>query len=303
MKKYLLSLLLIGSAFIGFGQQQRVIIDADTGNEVDDLFAVVRALIEPSWQVLGVNATQYQASHWTDWQSMQESYRLNTVLLSYLGKTGEVASKRGAYARLYDWGDRSQTSAASEYIADQAMLAADDTLIVVALGALTNVASAILDHPEIVNKMKLYWLGTSYNFQEGIMTTTDFNCVMDIQALDVVLKSSVELHIIPTNVAAALAMNWHKTKQRFDGKHELTDFLLQRWYQHMDGGRYQRTIWDLALIQAMIFPQWAAEVPIQTAADKGNRQIWMYHSIDAQQMIDEFYQSTLQFLANDVGGE
>jgi hypothetical protein len=113
----------------------------------------------------------------------------------------------------------------------------------------------------------------------------------------------VELHIIPTNVAAALAMNWHKTKQRFDGKHELTDFLLQRWYQHMDGGRYQRTIWDLALIQAMIFPQWAAEVPIQTAADKGNRQIWMYHSIDAQQMIDEFYQSTLQFLANDVGGE
>ncbi len=30
-----------------------VIIDADTANEVDDLFAIVRSLIEPSFHVVG----------------------------------------------------------------------------------------------------------------------------------------------------------------------------------------------------------------------------------------------------------
>ncbi len=45
-------------------QKIRVVIDADTGNEVDDLYAVVRGLIEPSWEVAGLNATQWQVSHW-----------------------------------------------------------------------------------------------------------------------------------------------------------------------------------------------------------------------------------------------
>ena len=41
----------------------RVLLDADTGNEVDDLYALVRGLIEPDWDVVGINATQWQASH------------------------------------------------------------------------------------------------------------------------------------------------------------------------------------------------------------------------------------------------
>jgi len=33
------------------------------------------------------------------------------------------------------------------------------------------------------------------------MKNTDFNSVMDIQAVDVILNSDVELHIIPGNVS------------------------------------------------------------------------------------------------------
>lgn len=39
-----------------------LIIDADTGNEVDDLYAIVRGLIEPSFKVIGLSSAQWQAS-------------------------------------------------------------------------------------------------------------------------------------------------------------------------------------------------------------------------------------------------
>ena len=45
-------------------QKPSVIIDADTGNEVDDLFAVSRALIAPEIEIVGLNSTQWQNSHW-----------------------------------------------------------------------------------------------------------------------------------------------------------------------------------------------------------------------------------------------
>ncbi len=38
--------------------KRQVIIDADTANEVDDPYAIVRAFAEPNWEVLALNATQ-----------------------------------------------------------------------------------------------------------------------------------------------------------------------------------------------------------------------------------------------------
>ena len=272
-----------------------MIIDADTGNEVDDPYALVRGLIEPSWEVLGLNATQWQASHWATEKSMEDSHRLNDILLAYL-KVDDVASNRGANNRLYDWGNKTQTSSASVFIVEQALKMDEDKLVVIALGALTNVASALLDHPEISDKIKLYWLGSSYDFELGAMKNTDFNSMMDIQAVDVILNSTVELHIIPNNVSGKMKFNWDETQDRFRNKHDLTDFLLDRWYLHVDAGIRERTIWDLALIQAIVFPEWAKEVKITTSKERGNREIWMYQDIDAKKMKEEFFTTTLKYL-------
>jgi len=297
MIKHIFTLLLLFASFTLQAQEKKtVIIDADTGNEVDDLYAIVRALIEPSWEVVGLNATQWQPSHWSVEKSMEESYRLNNVLLSYLELDKKIPSNRGAEDRLFDWGNRSQPSTASNFIIKQALQAGDEKVNVVALGALTNVASALLDNPAIADKIRLYWLGTSYDFEQGVMKNIDFNNVMDIQAVDVVLNADVELHVIPVNVAAAMTMDWKETEQQFRGKHDMLDFLLQRWYNHLDGGRHARTIWDLALIQAIIYPEWAEEVKVKTSPEKGNREIWMYKSIDDDKMRQEFYEKTLEYV-------
>ncbi len=297
MKSRVLFVLMLIFALSAQSQQKkRVIIDADTGNEVDDLYAIVRGAIEPSWDMPGLNATQWQASHWAVENTMEESYRLNDILLSYLKLNNKILSNRGATDRLFDWGNKSQTSTASMFIVNEAMKMKDEKLNVIALGALTNVASAILDEPEIAHKIRLYWLGTTYDFEKDIMKNTDFNSVMDIQAVDVILNTDVELHIIPGNVSGKMMFGWDETVEQFKGKHELTDYLLNRWYNHLDPGVRQRTLWDLALIQAVIFPQYAEEVKIKTSKEKGNREIWMYKNIDADKMRKEFFQSTLQYL-------
>lgn len=265
----------------------RIILDADTANEVDDLYAVVAMLIEPKFNVVALNATHWQTSHWTSENSMEDSHRLNQALTGYLN--ANIPTKRGGQARMYDWGDQAQHSAAAYEIIKQAhAMPNNEKLTVVALGALTNVASALFIDPSIESKIQLFWLGTSYNFDEGVLGTTDFNCIMDTQALHYLLKSKVLMTVIPVNVASSMQFDFADTAKKLKGEHPLANFLVDRWTDHMDGLRYQRTIWDLALVYAMLEPSWVNVQKITTSKDYGNRPINYISEIDGKKMYDEF---------------
>ncbi len=277
-------------------QRLSLILDADTGNEVDDLYAISRALIEPSWEITALNATQWQTSHWTVPGSMENSHRLNQLLVGHLGHS--VSTLRGGTERMFDWGDQAQHSAAAYEIIKQAHALPDgEKLTIVALGALTNVASAVYIDPSIESRIRLYWLGTSYDFENKVLRKTDFNCMMDIQAVELLLWSEIEMHVIPVNVAAAMVFDFDETVQRLEGIHPLGDFLVDRWHQHLDGGRKQRTIWDLALIEALIHPEWVEKVEITTSRDNGSRKIHYFRSIQADRMREEFFKTLLSHLA------
>ena len=86
MKRFAIALFSISTLMIS-AQNQRVIIDADTGNEVDDLYALARILLDPSIEVTALNAAHWQTSHWTVENSMENSHRLNQELLGKLGPT------------------------------------------------------------------------------------------------------------------------------------------------------------------------------------------------------------------------
>lgn len=271
-----------------------VILDADTGNEVDDLYAISRALIEPTWEILALNAAHWQTSHWAVPNTMENSHRLNQVLVGELGLA--IKTRRGGVARMFDWGDLAQHSAAAYEIIQQAKAMPEgEKLTVIALGTLTNVASAIYIDPSIEPRIKLYWLGTTYDFEKEILKKNDFNCVMDVQALEILLMSSVEMHVIPVSVAQQMRFDFAETVNHLRGKHTLGDFLLDRWTNHLDGERKERTIWDLALIQAMIHPEWAEEVIITTSKDSGNKKVYYFKSIDAKKMKAAFFEKINAF--------
>ncbi|MEO0340017.1 MAG: nucleoside hydrolase [Bacteroidota bacterium] len=273
-----------------------VILDADTGNEVDDYYALVAALIEPSWEVLALNATQWQTSHWAIPQSMENSHRLNQVLLGELGKS--VKTRRGGVARMFDWGDQAQHSAAAYEIIQQAKAKPEgEKLNIIALGALTNVGSAIFIDPSIASKIRLYWLGSTYDFEKEIYKKMDFNCVMDVQALETVLESEVEMHVIPVNIASAMKFEFTETEEKLPKDHPLSRLLLDRWYEHLDGSRKSRTIWDLSIVQAIRHPEWATTQTVTTSKDNGSRKITFYKSIDADKMRDDFFQQVNAFFS------
>lgn len=141
---------------------------------------------------------------------MENSHRLNQLLLGEMGLS--VKTRRGGIARMYDWEDKARHSAAAYEIIEQAKLMPEgQKLTVIVLGALTNVASAIHIDPSIESRIKLYWLGTRYDFEEDILSTVDFNSMMDIQALQIMLKYEVEMHVMPGSVA--IDMNLLTKKQ------------------------------------------------------------------------------------------
>lgn len=280
-----------------FGQiREPLILDADTDNEVDDLFALVRILKEPQLNILGLYATQWQASHWAVPNSMENSHRLNQVILNELDSS--IPALRGGVNRMFDWGDLAQYSAASHNIIHQVeAIVENKKLNIIALGALTNIASAIYIQPEIASKIRLYWLGTSYDFEQSTLNRQDFNCQMDQQALHIVLNSDIEMHLMPINVAVLMDFDFNETQNRLPQNHPISRLLLERWFNHLDGGRQQRILWDLALIQAILHPQWAEKVVIQTSKDNGNRPIHYYKSIMPTEMKEEFF----AFMQNTFG--
>lgn len=288
---FIIFLLIVSSIFPQ--TNKRVLLDADTANEVDDAFALSIMLMNPNVDIIALNATQWQASQWATENSMEDSHRLNQTLLGIMGLN--TKTNRGGASRMYDWGDRAQHSAATYEIIKQAKaLPEGEKLNIIALGALTNVASAIFIEPAIVKNIKLYWLGTTYDFGGQVLRRDDFNCAMDQYALTHLLFSEVEMHIIPINVASKMTFNYEKSRLQLEN-HFLGDFLLKIWDDHIDGGRDQRTIWDLTIVNAFLHPDWMEEIEITTSKDNGNRKVYYYKDFDAQKMLKDFYQNITSY--------
>ncbi len=272
------------------GAQRSVIVDADTGNEVDDLFALAHILLDPTVEISALNAAHWQTSHWTEARSMENSHRLNQQLLGEMGLS--VRTFRGGAARMYDWGDRARHSAAAYEIIRQA--GERDSLEVLVLGALTNVASAVFIAPEIASKLRIYWLGTSMDFDRQVLKRNDFNALMDPFALDYLLESEAALFIMPVNTASAMEIRFSDLQEAI-GSHPLGGYLLRRWTDHLDGSRVSRTLWDLALVDAFLRPKVATLQKIQTSRDSGNRPIQYFRDIDAAEIYREFFRRVQAF--------
>lgn len=265
---------------------KNIIIDLDTGNEVDDVFALARILLDSSINVTAINATHWQTSHWAIPNTMENSHRLNQELLAVLDL--KVKTNRGGPARMYDWGDRAQHSAAAYEIINQAQMVTDGQKVtVIALGALTNVASALFIDDRIAEKLELYWLGSTYDFENGVFGLTDFNSVMDVAALQLLLHSKVQMHILPLNVARELKVSYKDFSTTF-GDIPLGKYLMDRWDDHLDPLRKERILWDVALVEAFLSPEWASSVSIKMSKDNGDRNIEFYDRINAELMTEMF---------------
>lgn len=284
----LLPLLLL--AVLAAPAQTRVWLDADTANEIDDLYALTRALTAPGLEIAGLSSAQWKASPIAEGNTLEASQLLNEALLGLLGKTS-IPAHRGSLVPVYWWGrDRAAYSGAAYHLMLEARKAAPDRkLTVVALGALTNVATALMMDPSIAARMRLYWLGAEV--REGVWNKSEFNCLNDIHALNEALNArDLEISVMPANVAAQLTFDYADAAPRLRAAGRLGEFLLGRWNGHAPGAS-SWIMWDLAAIEWLLNPALVESKLMPAPPENTPRQVRVATSIDAARMRANFWEA------------
>ena len=221
-----------------------LIIDTDAKNEVDDQFAVSWAIRSPERFVVdAVYAAPFShdcfkklagdtasidavggityADHPGD--GMEASYQELLKLFDLLGEKTEGRVFRGSRNYISDIGGPMESDAAKDLI--RRAMSSEETIYVAAIGAPTNIASALLMEPELVKKIVLVWLGGQpLYFKHGI----EFNLMQDIKASQVLFDSGVPMVLIPCmNTASMLTLTKPEVEQCLAGKNAISDYLAK----------------------------------------------------------------------------
>ena len=135
-----------------------MVLDTDTYNEIDDQFALVYAALPEKLNVEAVYAAPFTNDRSTGpGDGMEKSYEEILRLLERLHMDAEGFVYRGSTDYLSR--GKPQRSAAVDDLIRRAVAAPDDDpLYVVAVGAIANVAAALLLEPDLVRKIVVVWL-------------------------------------------------------------------------------------------------------------------------------------------------
>jgi purine nucleosidase len=285
-----------------FAQKQKVWLDADTGNEMDDLYAIVRLVKASSIELAGLSSAHYNNpdllvfEKWNAYDTkglntVAESQRLNEQILKAL-KRLDVAHPLGADRQIgRAWGqqDPRDSPAAQAIIAAVKSLAPNEKLDILTIGAMTNMATALILAPEIKSKVRCYSLGAQYNPKTRIWNKNEFNIRNDLNAFDYLLNLvGFDLTMMSLEAARPLQFKREETYSRLDEKHEVEKILEDRWREQNPEDE-SRVMWDLALVEAYLNPSMAHLQTVRTPAENNQRKIRAFTTIDEKALSQDFW--------------
>ena len=278
----------------------RIVIDSDAKNEVDDQFAISWAFRSPErFDVEAVYAVPFSHTYFhrnlgspepevfeCPKVGMESSYREIIKLFGLLGEPCENRIFRGAEHYIEDGPVMSE---AVEDLIKRGM-ASEEPLYVVAIGAATNVASALMAEPRLADHIVVIWLGGQpAHFPYGI----EFNLTQDIKAAQHLFNCGVPMIWVPCmGVASLLSLSDADVREKLMGKSSIGTYLaeivldqftnLQKAVTRAANHRrlnmrgrddmseaylaqftsnyvsWSRTIWDVSTIAFLKNPNWTA---------------------------------------------
>ena len=275
------------------GGRVRMVLDTDTYNEIDDQFAVVYSLLSPErLRVEALYAAPFHNSRSAGpGDGMEKSYEEIQRLLARLTfpellRSGFV--QRGSAAWLADERQPVESDAAADLIDKALASALDDPLYVVAVGAITNVACALLLEPAIRERIVVVWLGGHARHWPD---TREFNLYQDPAASRVVLDCGVPLIRFPCmGVVSHLHTTLPEIAAHVKGRGAIGDYLYEIYRDyHEDQFAYSKQIWDIAPVGWLVNPQWA-QVERVSAPRLTDRLTWAFdesrHTIASARYVD-----------------
>lgn len=227
-----------------------LVIDTDAYNEIDDQFAIAYALCAGE----RLNVRALYAAPFLNQKSvspgdgMEKSYQEIRKLLSLAGVERRVL--RGSRQYLPDEHTPVHSPAAEDLASRAMAYSPERPLYVAAIGAITNVASALLMNPAIAERMVVVWLGG--NALEW-PHNQEFNIRQDVAAARVVFASGVPLVMLPClGVASAFTTTEHELNHWLRGRNPLCDYLVQNTISEAEryaaGHVWSRVIWDVTAV-------------------------------------------------------
>ncbi len=231
------------------------VLDTDTYNEIDDQFAVAFVMLSPEKiNLKAITAAPFHNARSTGpCDGMNKSYDEICRLLKLLKKDPAGFAFRGAER----WLGNSIEPVESEAVNRIIELARDAKkngrlLYLIGIGAPTNIASALLKAPEMIENVVVVWLGGhafyAYDNQE-------FNLKQDVTASQVLFESGVPLVLVPcVGVAENLYTTAPILERGCSRSGELGKFLYEQAAEEVGYDPcVMRTIWDIATVSWFLF--------------------------------------------------
>lgn len=233
-----------------------IVIDTDTYNEVDDQFALVYALRSAErLNVKAIYAAPFFNKHsCSPADGMEKSFdEILRVLNKMEYSFSNYLVKKGSMRYLENIDTPCESEATADLI-DRAMTS-EKPLYVVAIGAITNIASALLIEPKIAEKIVVVWLGGHAFHWEN---TYEFNLKQDVLAANVVFDSGVPLVLLPCKgVVSHLSTTLPELEANIDENSDIGSYLTGIVRDYSFGRKvYSKIIWDASAIAYLINPEW-----------------------------------------------
>ena len=196
-------------------------------------------------------------------EGMELSYQEVLHVHDLLGVDPGRSVFRGA-PRYLPGADRPVRSEATDHLIERAMSADDRPLYIAALGALTNIASAILIEPRIIERIVVVWT-SGYPSWASISNRPSLNLVQDVPASRLLFDCGVPLVYLPGfYIGAQLTISLPEMEQRVKGRGRIGDYLHHLYTHnpiHVQRGitdQADRTwvIWDLICVAWLLDSDW-----------------------------------------------
>ncbi len=241
-----------------------VVLDTDTFNEIDDQFALAYLLCSgEKLRLQAIYAAPFQNRHASDpKQGMERSFSEILKILALMKRTDLVPLVcKGSEGYLEDENSFRESQAARDLVRRAMQHTPENPLYVIAIAAITNVASAIRMEPAIVDRIVIVWLGgNALHWPDN----REFNLFQDVAAARIVFGCGAALVQLPCmGVVSAFTTTKPELEYWLRGKNALCDYLVDVTCEEAAAcnisGTWSRSIWDVTAVGWLIDPSFTSD--------------------------------------------
>ena len=230
-----------------------MVLDTDAYNEIDDQFAIAYTLRSAE----RCNLRQIYAAPFLNKkvssgeEGMEASYNEILKILELAGSSEmKNHTYRGSTRFMVKEDEAVDSPAARALIELSKEYTAENPLYVVALGAITNVSSALVMDPTLKERITVVWLG---GHSIHCANNAEFNLRQDVAGARVLFGCGVPLVILPCKeVVQAFTLSGPELNYWLAEKNPLADYLAKNTIREAEsyakGTAWTRPIWDVTAV-------------------------------------------------------